>query len=178
MVMIPRNIQCGPLFAAGQFSPLTRTQLSFILRHLLHSADYNPHLYCTHSFRIGAATTAAAAGLPPWLIKTLGRWNSDAYMSYIHAPTTNPSKIICNGWESYLEHYSCNDPSTLQLCGKLGAKIACCAISLNSNLTQTYVFVVVGIVIQCCVHCGQCIVAIKVCDTYINVCCVSMLHSL
>ena len=29
--------------------------------------------------------TSAAAGLPPWLIKTLGRWRY-AYMSYIRCP--------------------------------------------------------------------------------------------
>ena len=36
--------------------------------------------------RIGAATTAAAVGLPPWLIKTLGRWSSDCYERYIKSP--------------------------------------------------------------------------------------------
>ena len=39
------------------------------------------HKATAHSFRIGAATT----GLPPWLIKTLGWWNSDAY---IQTPTS------------------------------------------------------------------------------------------
>ncbi|XP_015773067.1 PREDICTED: uncharacterized protein LOC107351288 [Acropora digitifera] len=34
----------------------------------------------------GAATTAAAAGLPAWLIKILGRWRSDPYQRYIHLP--------------------------------------------------------------------------------------------
>ena len=43
--------------------------------------------YASHSFRIGAATTAAAAGL-----KSLGRWSSNAYLSYIHCqPSRTPA---------------------------------------------------------------------------------------
>ena len=29
---------------------------------------------------------AAPAGLPSWLIKTLGRWSSDTYLTYVHCP--------------------------------------------------------------------------------------------
>ena len=36
-----------------------------------------------HSFWMEAATTAAAADLPDWLIKTLGRWSSHCYQRYI-----------------------------------------------------------------------------------------------
>jgi len=86
--MIPTNCQTRPLFSAGKFNPLTRLQLSRILRQLLQLTGYSPQLYCTHSFRIGAATTAAATGLPPWLIKMLGWWNSDAYMTYVQSPTS------------------------------------------------------------------------------------------
>ena len=75
-----------PIFKAGKFNPLTQRQLNAVLRHLFQQAGFNHINYASHSFRIGAATTAAAAGLPPWLIKTLGRWHSDAYLTYIRCP--------------------------------------------------------------------------------------------
>ena len=74
------------VFSAGTFSPLTRSKLTEIIRCLLVRAGMRPFHYASHSFRIGAATTAAAAGLPTWLIKTLGRWSSNAYLTYVHCP--------------------------------------------------------------------------------------------
>ena len=40
-----------------------------------------------HSFRIGAATTAAHNWIPDHLIKTLGRWESNADQLYIKTPS-------------------------------------------------------------------------------------------
>ena len=74
------------VFSAGTISPLSHQQLTTILRSLLTQAGLCPSLYASHSFRIGAATTAAAVGLAPSLIKTLRRWNSNAYMAYARCP--------------------------------------------------------------------------------------------
>ena len=41
-------------------------------------------VYVSHSFRIGATTTAAEAGHPAWIIKSLDHWSSNAYLSYIY----------------------------------------------------------------------------------------------
>ena len=72
-------------FANGRY--LTRQLVSEHVRELLtRAAVPNVQLYSTHSFRSGAATTAANANLPDWLIKTLGRWRSDAYQTYVHTP--------------------------------------------------------------------------------------------
>ena len=75
-----------PLFQFCDGRYLTRSCLTSNLRALLHVCGVNSTHYASHSFRIGAATTAGAAGLPDWLIKVLGRWRSDAYQSYILTP--------------------------------------------------------------------------------------------
>ena len=77
-----------PLFSNGRFSPLSRVDVIAILQQLLRNANAMPFYvrsYATH--RMGAATTAAAAGLPTTLIKTLGRWKSNAYETYVQYPT-------------------------------------------------------------------------------------------
>lgn len=76
-------------FEDGGF--LTRQLLSSTLQNLLSSST-EKSTFTSHSFRIGAATSAAAAGLPDWLIKTLGRWSSDCYQRYIRTP----KYLICS----------------------------------------------------------------------------------
>ena len=72
-------------FQNGQF--LTRQAVTQTIQDLLTRAGVpDVHCYTSHSFRSGAATTAAEAHLPDWLIKTLGRWRSDAYQVYINTP--------------------------------------------------------------------------------------------
>ena len=81
-----RKIDNGPLFVLSSGKPLTKQLLTSETRSLLQKSGFNAAHYAGHSYRNGAATTAAAAKLPSWLIKTLGRWTSDCYERYIKIP--------------------------------------------------------------------------------------------
>ena len=56
-----------------------------MVQSILSAARYS-RVYSGHGFRLGAATTVAAKGVPSQLIKTLGWWSSDAYQIYIPTP--------------------------------------------------------------------------------------------
>lgn len=59
--------KCGAFLTWEKFTRETRL---LIIKKSLNSTEF-----AGRSFRIGAATAAASAGLPPWLIKVLGRWS-------------------------------------------------------------------------------------------------------
>ncbi len=52
---------------------LTREKLTKETRLLISKGGLDSSEFAGHNFRIGGATTAASANLPPWLIKVLGR---------------------------------------------------------------------------------------------------------
>lgn len=75
----------SPLFMLSYDTPLTRTTLVNRLQQALaSSAGIEAASYNGHSFRIGAATTAAKRGVED--SQTLGRWKSTAYLAYIKLP--------------------------------------------------------------------------------------------
>lgn len=51
--------------------------------------DFPPDRFSTHSARIGGASALAAAGLPEWQIKKIGRWKSIAFLEYIQTALTS-----------------------------------------------------------------------------------------
>ena len=73
----------GPLFCHSNSQPLTRYQFSAILKKSLGIFDPRLRNYSSHSFRLGAATTASRMGWPAEKIKEMGRWSSNAYKAYI-----------------------------------------------------------------------------------------------
>ena len=84
--MVVRGPAPGPFFRFADGRYLTRARFVAAVRAALREASIDDSKYSGHSFRIGAATTAAQQGLPDSLIKTLGRWESAAYTIYIRTP--------------------------------------------------------------------------------------------
>ena len=95
--LVVRGSLAGPLFVYPDGSFLTRDRFVEEVRGALDSAGVDPMLFNSHSFRIGAVTTAAARGLEDSLIKTLGRWESSAYLRYVKIPRSelaNYTKVL------------------------------------------------------------------------------------
>ena len=81
-----RPLVTGQLFVWQDGKALSRSAFVAQLRVALRSAGIDDAGFSGHSLRIGAATAAAAAGIPDHTIKMLGRWQSEAYHLYIRTP--------------------------------------------------------------------------------------------
>ena len=81
-----RGSSAGPFFQLRGSAPLTKEFFTTRVRSALSALGYDSSLYASHSFRIGAATTAAEKGIEDTIIKALGRWKSDAFQAYVKIP--------------------------------------------------------------------------------------------
>ena len=72
----------GPLFRFESGQALTRPCLVSAVRKALAEAGLTPEDYTGHSFRIGAATTAVACGVPVDMIMTLGSWKTNCTFGF------------------------------------------------------------------------------------------------
>ena len=77
-----RGNRPGPLFLFENGLPLSRSLLTDRLRAIFLSAGL-PGDFSSLTFRIGAATSTARAGILDHLIQVLGSWKSNAYKQCI-----------------------------------------------------------------------------------------------
>ena len=81
--LVYRGKTPGPLFIFESGAKLTRPRFVSELKKAKSEAGMDPTHFSGHSFRIGAATTAAAEGIADSQIKLLGRWKSSAVQAYL-----------------------------------------------------------------------------------------------
>lgn len=76
-----------PLFSFMDGTPISRKFFTENLKQTLAFCGLDTHQYHSHSFNIGAATTAASSGSSEVQIQQMGRWKSSAFKKYIRIPT-------------------------------------------------------------------------------------------
>jgi hypothetical protein len=106
----------GPFFCHADGSMITVHQIRDIVKALMQAAGLDPRRYGAHSLRIGGATAALAAGVPPQLIRLMGRWSSDIYQLYCRMSIESAlgvSRAIANATVSSFE--SCFREEALEL---------------------------------------------------------------
>ncbi|XP_056618189.1 uncharacterized protein LOC130432718 [Triplophysa dalaica] len=77
------KVPSEPLFIDDSGRPASRFWFQNHLKSVLRQSGIPEEHFSSHSFRIGAATTAAQKGLSQQQIQALGRWTSEAFKSYI-----------------------------------------------------------------------------------------------
>ena len=102
----------GPLFILEDGKYLTRQRLCTWLNGLLTELHIDTRKYNTHSFCIGADTTARQANIPDALIQLMGRWKSNAYLTYIKTPPMELAKLSKHLIISYQPPYTTCQSST------------------------------------------------------------------
>ena len=83
----------GIFFQLPQARVVTKAWFVDQLRSVLVSLGLPKELYAGHSFRIGAATTAAMAGVEDATIQILGRLQSAAYLQYVRMPSEQLARL-------------------------------------------------------------------------------------
>ena len=81
-----RQDEPGPFFRDRTNQPVTKSWLTNKIRHLLQALGLPQEDHAGHSFHIGAATSAALAGIEDSTTQALGRWQSAAFLQYIRIP--------------------------------------------------------------------------------------------
>ena len=83
----------GPFFKDSHGKLLTKSVFIREVWSTLTTMGLPANQFAGHSFRIGAATAAAQAGLEDSVIQALGRWSSAAFLLYIRMPREQLSPL-------------------------------------------------------------------------------------
>ena len=89
----PTTASCTALFIFEHGAPLTRPKLVTHLRQAIALVGLDPGAFSGHSFRIGAASTAAAVGISDSAIQQAGRWKSNTFTAYIRSQAEQQAAI-------------------------------------------------------------------------------------
>ena len=73
----------GPLFVNKRGVPVSTRRFGQLLAKSLEKIGLDPKVYTSHSFRIGGATLAHSNQLSDAQIRSLGRWRSNAFHTYL-----------------------------------------------------------------------------------------------
>ena len=78
-----RPPQDGPLFCFPDGKPISRNFFTKNLKFCINFCGLDSKQYSSHSFRIGGASYLASLGLSDTQLRTMGRWDSNAFLRYI-----------------------------------------------------------------------------------------------
>ena len=96
---VPEELKAStPLFrlrSRGSVASLTVAQVRDEVKRLMALLGLDPARFGAHSLRIGGATAAAAAGVPPSVIRMCGRWNSDVFEIYTRITHQAAARMTC-----------------------------------------------------------------------------------
>lgn len=79
----PSGVTSRAIFLTAAKVPLTKPELISVFRGILEVIEIPAANYAGHSFSIGAATSAALAGVEDSEIQQLDQWQNAAFLHYI-----------------------------------------------------------------------------------------------
>jgi len=88
-----RDNRPGPLFITEEGKGWTNSMFRAAFQSIMEALKLKKRHYNTHSFRIGAATSASLANISDTHIQMLGRWKSNSFQRYIRPPPTEIAKL-------------------------------------------------------------------------------------
>ncbi len=82
-IRLRSSFNSSPFFLTPGNDPMSKIWFLQQFKRVLLQCNLSPQHYSGHSFRIGAATSAAMQGVSSASLQQLGCWSSTAYSSYI-----------------------------------------------------------------------------------------------